>query len=414
MLGLLLLAGLGVAAAALVEHVDSSDAEDDHDATEAPDAATSGDMLDDIHSDDGMADAVDHPEGDAPLQAGSDAGSDTGGDPAAAFPEGQSDDGSDGASGADPDTASGPGADPSTNPAGDGSDDTTGDPTAEPTTDPTAGPTADPTTDPTTDPTADPTTDAEPDPATAPLDGGGGPEPAPDPTQDTALSDVPTPDVPTPDAPAADAPATDATHAAALPNSHNFYGGAGNDSLEGTTGRDFLDGGAGNDILQGRGGADHLVGFNAGNDTLWGGMGADSLHGYTVNAMPGGDTSFVIEDHAADHLHGGLGADKLWLASGDVGTGGAGADEFHVSWDVDHSHPATITDYQPRTDRIVIEFTTNHADGDMAHITNADQQVTTQPMHDGTGTAIYLNGQPIANVMGTTALRAADIAVVHV
>lgn len=367
MLGLLLLAGLGVAAAALVDHVDPTHDDEEPVAEDPPEAsATQGDLLDD--PDEGQPDHAALTADDSDPDAAQDA---DGSDP---FPEGQSDDTT---SGAD-DANSAEGGDGQTAVAGPddphgavGSEDGAGSDGAGPDG---AGP----------DGAGSDGAGASPGDASD-LDHGRGEDPV------------------------------DTGHGAALavarPNA--VYGGAGDDTLAGTGGRDLMDGGAGNDLLQGRGGADHLVTFDAGSDTAQGGAGADSLHGYTVNAMPGGDTSFVIEDHAADHLSGGLGADKLWLASGDEGAGGAGADEFHVSWDVDHAHPAEIADYQPGTDRIVIEFTTNHADGNMDPISAADQTVTTQPLHDGSGTAICLNGQPIAHVLGTTTLRAADIAVVH-
>ena len=312
MLGLLLLAGLGVAAAAFVDHVDSSAEEEDTPPEESPEAQGQGDLLD----------APAEPEEEAPPEDQAAAGAGDAGDDAAPVDAGAGD--------------AGAGDDP------------------------------------------------------APGDAPAAPEAFPE-----GQSEAP------------------AISSAAPPAAHTVFGGPGNDSLEGTTGRDLLEGRGGNDTLQGRGGADNLVTFDAGSDRAFGGMGADSLHGYTVNAMPGGDTSFAIEDHTTDRLFGGQGADKLWLASDDIGAGGAGADEFHVSWDVDHANPATITDYQPGTDRIVVEFTTNRADDAMTEITEADQNLTTEPLEDGSGTAICLNGAPIAHVMGTTALRASDISVVH-
>lgn len=305
MLGLLLLAGLGVAAAALVEHVDATPEPEEAEADLPEEGAGTGDLLDEI--------------------------------PATTEPP--------------PEEASQPPAEP----APEGEEDLEAFPEGE--------------------------TGEEADLAAQPL-------PAPD---DLAAEARPE----------------------ARPPVQSQQGTAGNDSIEGTTGRDLLEGGGGDDVLQGRGGADHLVAFDEGSDTLWGGMGADSLHGYTVNAMPDGDTSFVVEDHEADRLRGGLGADKLWLASDDVGTGGAGADEFHVSWDIEAGHPATITDYHPSLDRIVIEFTSHHADGEMEPITDQEQDITTEPLEDGSGTAICLNGQPVAHVLGTTTLSASDIAVVH-
>lgn len=193
----------------------------------------------------------------------------------------------------------------------------------------------------------------------------------------------------------------------------SLHGGAADDSLVGGAGRDFIDGQGGDDILSGQAGQDQLVGFEEGQDTLYGGADDDILHGYALHAPPDGDASFLIEDQEADDLQGGAGNDLLYLATADIGTGGEGADAFHLSWDVDTDQPATIQDYQPGTDKIVIEFTSHRADDDMTEITQADQEVSTTPLADGSGTAIQLNGQTIATVLGTTSLQASDIAVLH-
>ena len=67
-------------------------------------------------------------------------------------------------------------------------------------------------------------------------------------------------------------------------------GGAGNDFLTGTNGRDDLRGGAGEDTLDGAGGADWLRG-GAGGDRIHGGAGADSL-----DAGAGRDVFYGRED----------------------------------------------------------------------------------------------------------------------
>ncbi|MFW8595554.1 calcium-binding protein, partial [Cribrihabitans neustonicus] len=77
-----------------------------------------------------------------------------------------------------------------------------------------------------------------------------------------------------------------------------FYGGAGNDTLEGFGGGDHLDGGSGNDVLRTAGSPGGMM------NTLLGGSGGDTLHG----------------GEADDMLDGGAGDDVL--------TGGAGADRF--------------------------------------------------------------------------------------
>lgn len=193
--------------------------------------------------------------------------------------------------------------------------------------------------------------------------------------------------------------------------SHKYFGTEADDTLKGSKHGDLMEGNGGDDLLQGRAGADHLVSFDEGQDTISGGAGADSLHGYTFQHLPD-DTSFMIEDHAADELHGGGGKDVLFLGSDDVGSGGNNADAFHVSWDVEQDHPATITDYNSAQDKIFVEYASYHADENMTPITDAETTVTTAPLVDGSGTAIFLNGHAIAHVMGTTTLQASDIGLI--
>ena len=87
-----------------------------------------------------------------------------------------------------------------------------------------------------------------------------------------------------------------------------------------------IHGGDGNDLLQG----------GAGSDTLDGNDGDDSLSGL----FPEGD------DTAVDFLNGGDGDDTLTLGAGDLGTGGAGADDFILSQWLGEGGFATIADYQ--------------------------------------------------------------------
>jgi Ca2+-binding RTX toxin-like protein len=72
-------------------------------------------------------------------------------------------------------------------------------------------------------------------------------------------------------------------------------GGAGNDSLLGSSVDNYLYGADGNDRLDGRGGNDSLWG-GAGNDTVVGGTGSD----------------FVFGDYGNDTLDGGADVDTLW------------------------------------------------------------------------------------------------------
>ncbi|WP_126976563.1 Hint domain-containing protein [Frigidibacter oleivorans] len=73
-----------------------------------------------------------------------------------------------------------------------------------------------------------------------------------------------------------------------------FYGGGGNDTLDGAGGDDLLYGDEGNDSILGGSGADYLAG-GSGNDTLRGGTGADTLVGGAgADLIEGGDDADVI------------------------------------------------------------------------------------------------------------------------
>lgn len=95
----------------------------------------------------------------------------------------------------------------------------------------------------------------------------------------------------------------------ALPKA-NMYGGAGNDTLIGGSGRDQLFGQAGNDTLLGKGGIDALFG-GANNDTLTGGDDSDQAFGEAGDDRiiwnPGDDT---------DLNEGGAGNDTIEVNGG--------------------------------------------------------------------------------------------------
>ena len=188
----------------------------------------------------------------------------------------------------------------------------------------------------------------------------------------------------------------------------DLFGGSHNDTLVGSADDDLINGNDGNDVLKGQSGDDHLIAFDDGQDTVLGGFGSDSLHGFTVQDEPG-HLSFIIEDHQSDVLKGGTGGDTLFLGGDDQGYGGRGADEFHVSWDVEIGHPAEITDFNPSTDRIYVDYSYNHSDANLSEIRDSEFHITTAPMHDGTGTSIFINGQAIAHVIGVSNLQASEI-----
>ncbi len=118
------------------------------------------------------------------------------------------------------------------------------------------------------------------------------------------------------------------------------YGSTTDDVLDarGTTGNKYLNGGRDNDTIYGGLGNDSLVGDNpgeAGNDSISGGEGNDSIDGGEGN----------------DTLIGGTGSDTLWGSynRGDIGD----SDEFWL--DLALPGQDIIADFNPATDRIVIE-----------------------------------------------------------
>ena len=97
------------------------------------------------------------------------------------------------------------------------------------------------------------------------------------------------------------------------------YGGDGNDLVSGGDGNDTVDGGAGNDSLLGGAGNDGLTGGD-GNDTLDGGIGDDQTYGGSGDdVVSGGDGNDIVD--------GGVGNDSLFGGAGNDGlTGGDGND----------------------------------------------------------------------------------------
>ncbi len=102
----------------------------------------------------------------------------------------------------------------------------------------------------------------------------------------------------------------------------DFNGGAGDDSVVGTSGADWFRGNDGNDTLIGLGGNDTLRG-GAQNDSLDGGTGADNLQG-----EDGDDT--ILGGAGADTIGGGNGQDLIFGGDNDDSiAGGWGDDTVH-------------------------------------------------------------------------------------
>jgi len=100
-----------------------------------------------------------------------------------------------------------------------------------------------------------------------------------------------------------------------------LFGAGGDDELDGGLGNDILDGGVGNDVLHAGDGIDSLNGRD-GDDQLFGEGGGDNLYGDVGNDLlqGGGDN---------DRLEGGEGDDRLVGGdSDDYMIGGLGADRF--------------------------------------------------------------------------------------
>jgi Ca2+-binding RTX toxin-like protein len=120
---------------------------------------------------------------------------------------------------------------------------------------------------------------------------------------------------------------------------NTFFGGAGNDIMEGRGGSDQLFGGSdddtvlggdGNDTVDGGDGNDSLTG-DAGNDSMSGGAGNDVMSGGTGNdAMDGGDGADRLSGDAGnDVITAGAGNDTIIGGSGnDTLSGGDGRDTF--------------------------------------------------------------------------------------
>jgi Ca2+-binding RTX toxin-like protein len=101
------------------------------------------------------------------------------------------------------------------------------------------------------------------------------------------------------------------------------YGGAGNDTLVGTTGANTLVGGGGNDLLIG----------GAGKDTLAGGAGADR---FTYAAL--GDSTVAAPERITDFSH--VQGDRIDLHGIDASTATAGDQAFHFIGSAAFGHHA--------------------------------------------------------------------------
>jgi Ca2+-binding RTX toxin-like protein len=107
------------------------------------------------------------------------------------------------------------------------------------------------------------------------------------------------------------------TGAPCLTEQPTKIGNAGNNTINGTNGRDVIFGRGGNDTIRGRGGQDVLCG-EGGHDVLLGGEGADHASGDAGNdQVYGNDGSDVLEGGSGnDNVYGGRGADSSFDGNG--------------------------------------------------------------------------------------------------
>jgi Ca2+-binding RTX toxin-like protein len=177
---------------------------------------------------------------------------------------------------------------------------------------------------------------------------------------------------------------------------NRFFGGGGNDFIDGMgaddqvsggTGNDTVLGGSGNDTVSGDQGADVLFG-GTGNDTAFGGSGNDTISGEdgndSVDAGTGDDTVFggsgtdsLLGGDGSDSLDGGIGNDTVFGGTGaDTLLGGDGSDSLDGGADNDTVFGGSGTD------------TVLGGDGDDSLDGGADNDT----LFGGTGTDTLLGG----------------------
>lgn len=149
-----------------------------------------------------------------------------------------------------------------------------------------------------------------------------------------------------------------------------YYGGNGDDRMDGGDGADVLYGDNGSDLVNGGDGADKLFGGN-GNDSLAGGNGDDVLSG----------------DNGADFLFGGAGHNVL--------TGGNGPDTFAIA----RGAFDTITDFRPMEDAIKTGYGSAAADSVAFIFADSADGVLVTGGALGEG-ALTLQGWTVAQLVG--------------
>ncbi len=175
-----------------------------------------------------------------------------------------------------------------------------------------------------------------------------------------------------------------------------ILGGIGEDTLFGDAGGDFIDGGKSNDTISGGDGDDTIIGGNS-SDSIEGGAGNDVLYSDLASA------DATVFD-GADSLFGGEGDDTLYLAGNDFGTGGENSDTFNINSAAQPNAVATILDFSPSEDMIIIEYDEEPGE--------PTPTLSTSISDDGISTVISLDGIEVGIVSGVTGLTVSDIILV--
>ncbi|MFZ1483102.1 MAG: Hint domain-containing protein, partial [Paracoccaceae bacterium] len=173
----------------------------------------------------------------------------------------------------------------------------------------------------------------------------------------------------------------------------SLFGGDGNDTGHGGSGQDSLSGGAGNDLLYGGDGNDSLDG-GSGNDLLYGGAGNDTIFGGTGNDSIYAEAGDDSIDggSGADLIYGGAGNDTLVSGAGDTLFGGDGDDVFQGSG------AATLTggsgsDVFTGAAGLVIDGSEDGSEMDVLDLTGLGPlSIAYDPLNPENGTVTFYNG----------------------
>ncbi len=208
--------------------------------------------------------------------------------------------------------------------------------------------------------------------------------------------------------------------------------GDGNDLIIGSSQDDIVESGSGNDVVLGGDGDDQIT-LSAGNDlygltsidpilgnvdlgddSVQGGLGDDTLIDFfgsnILLGQGGNDIINAIDadsetETTPDQVSGGIGDDALFIDSGDTAETGAGTDSVQAVVAGDGStNMITITDFSLLSDGLSLQ---GLSEDDVVTI----QDTSEDPDVDNQAT-IFVNGNPVIEVIGGRGLTVEDIVVI--